>query len=147
MVTKSIRDLLRAVVDPEIPALTIEDLGILRGIEETPDGVVVSITPTYSGCPAMDTIVEGIVAVLGLAGHRAEVRSVLAPPWTPLFITEEGRRKLAAASIAPPGGQPRCPRCADPNPRLVSEFGSTACKALMVCTSCGEPFDRFKDLP
>lgn len=146
MVTQSVRELLRAVVDPEIPVLTIEELGILRGIEELADRVVVSITPTYSGCPAMETIVDGIVAVLGLAGHRAEVRSVLAPPWTPAFMTEEGRHKLAAVGIAPPGAPPRCPRCADANPRLVSEFGSTACKSLMVCTSCGEPFDHFKDL-
>jgi ring-1,2-phenylacetyl-CoA epoxidase subunit PaaD len=154
---------LRAVTDPEIPVITIEDLGVLRDVTVGDDGrVEVTITPTYSGCPAMDTIrsdVERVLAGQGFAGAR--VRTVLAPAWTTDWMTEEGRRRLAEAGIAPPrrtagtpplGREPvpvelvLCPRCGSADTRLVSRFGSTACKALRACNRCLEPFDHFKTL-
>jgi phenylacetate-CoA oxygenase, PaaJ subunit len=160
---RAVREALAEVVDPEIPVLTIEDLGVLRGVTVGDDGrVEVTITPTYSGCPAMDTIrsdVERVLADHGCAGAR--VRTVLAPAWTTDWMTEAGRRKLAEAGIAPPvpvvlsptrtrgsGGDPevRCPRCGSADTRLVSRFGSTACKALRACNRCLEPFDHFKTL-
>ena len=113
---------------------------------------MVTITPTYSGCPAMDAIRDDVAAALRRAGcPDAEVRTVLAPAWTTDWITEEGRDKLAAFGIAPPRALQAtapvlCPRCRSTHTRTVSEFGSTACKALAVCQSCGEPFDRFKEL-
>lgn len=152
---------LRVVTDPEIPVITIEDLGVLRDVVVGDDGrVEVTITPTYSGCPAMDTIradVEQVLAGQGFAGAR--VRTVLAPAWTTDWISEEGRRRLAEFGIAPPrpvaaipplGAETvpvelvRCPRCGSGDTRLVSRFGSTACKALRACNRCLEPFDHFK---
>ncbi|MGH9039439.1 MAG: 1,2-phenylacetyl-CoA epoxidase subunit PaaD [Acidimicrobiia bacterium] len=152
----AVRAALAEVVDPEIPVLTIEDLGVLRDVAVGDDGrVEVVITPTYSGCPAMDTIredVERVLAENGWAGAR--VRTVLAPAWTTDWMTDAGRRKLAEAGIAPPGGGPqagvvavelvRCPQCGSADTRLVSRFGSTACKAMRVCNRCLEPFDHFK---
>ena len=163
---------LRVVTDPEIPVITIEDLGVLRDVVVDDDGrVEVTITPTYSGCPAMDTIradVEQVLAGQGFAGAR--VRTVLAPAWTTDWISEEGRRRLAEFGIAPPrvlgdtphpgpvaaipplGAEPvpvelvRCPRCGSGDTRLVSRFGSTACKALRACNRCLEPFDHFKEI-
>jgi ring-1,2-phenylacetyl-CoA epoxidase subunit PaaD len=142
-----------SVTDPEIPVLTIEDLGIVRRVEVTDNGVEVDITPTYSGCPAMDRIRQDLVDALGAAGFdHVEVRTVYAPAWTTDWMSEPGKRKLAEYGIAPPGplDSPSrsvlCPRCASGETREVSEFGSTACKALMACTACGEPFDRFKEL-
>jgi ring-1,2-phenylacetyl-CoA epoxidase subunit PaaD len=128
--------------------LTIADLGILRGFDVVGSEVTVTITPTYSGCPAMDMIRSEIVRVLGESGLTATVRTVYSPPWTPDMITLEGRAKLARIGIAPPGppSEVRCPRCFRGSPRIVSEFGSTACKALMVCSNCREPFDYFKEL-
>lgn len=142
-----------SVTDPEIPVLTVEDLGIVRRVEVTETGVEVDITPTYSGCPAMDRIRQDLVDALGAAGFdRVEVRTVYSPAWTTDWMSEAGKRKLAAYGIAPPGrlDSPSrsvlCPRCASEETREVSEFGSTACKALMACIACGEPFDRFKEL-
>jgi len=135
------------VVDPEIPVLTIDDLGILRSVETAGDNVVVTITPTYSGCPAVRQIEEDIVAALVREGSDShEVRISHTPAWTTDWISEEGRRKLAEFGIAPPtaASQVLCPRCQADHPRMVARFGSTACKALMVCASCGEPFDYFK---
>ncbi len=141
------------VVDPEIPVLSIVDIGILRDIEVVEGTVVVSITPTYSGCPAMDLIKDEVTAALVNAGFDdVEVRTVYAPAWTTDWMTEGGKRRLEEYGIAPPravGDEQRpvlCPRCRSDSTRTVSEFGSTACKALMVCSSCGEPFDRFKEL-
>jgi len=136
------------VKDPEIPALSISDLGIVRSVETEGSRVSVTITPTYSGCPAMDTIRSDIAAALAEHGYECEVRTVYSPPWTTDMISPLGRRQLAEIGIAPPGpaDQTRCPLCAAGGARTVSEFGSTACKALMVCSSCGEPFDRFKEL-
>jgi ring-1,2-phenylacetyl-CoA epoxidase subunit PaaD len=150
-----IRAALSEVVDPEIPVLTIEDLGVLRDVTVGDDGAVeVTITPTYSGCPAMDVIradVERVLAEHGFAGAR--VRTVLAPAWTTDWMSEAGRRKLVEAGIAPPAspGQIvmeliRCPRCGSADTRLVSRFGSTACKAIRACNRCLEPFDHFKPI-
>ena len=152
MVTQVALDLERAraiagsVVDPEIPVLTVVDLGILQDVAEEAGKLVVTITPTYSGCPALSQIEGDIVAALAAAGYIAEVRVRHNPPWTTEWMSEEGRRKLAEFGIAPPAPQQDviCPKCRQPEPRMVSLFGSTACKALMVCSSCGEPFDYFK---
>lgn|SRR5690554_666068 len=143
-----------SVADPELPFVTIEELGILRGVDvDDMGGVIVTVTPTYSGCPATEVIRDSILEALRRAGHhRAEVRTVFSPPWTTDDITPEGRRKLEAHAIAPPRrllglDHPiLCPRCRSASTSLLSEFGSTACKALRVCDSCGEPFDHFKEL-
>ncbi|HVA59662.1 MAG TPA: 1,2-phenylacetyl-CoA epoxidase subunit PaaD [Mycobacteriales bacterium] len=149
-----VRDLLDAVTDPEIPVLTIADLGILRDVRIGPgDLVEVDITPTYSGCPAMDAIRADVAGVLEAHGiHGATVRTVLAPAWSTDWMSEAGRRKLADFGIAPPGGPVlvelgvRCPQCGSTDTRLRSRFSSTACKALYSCASCAEPFDHFKSL-
>jgi ring-1,2-phenylacetyl-CoA epoxidase subunit PaaD len=147
-----------SVLDPEVPVLTIEDLGILRDVSTDPDGVTVTITPTYSGCPAMDAIRQDIETAFAQAGRDGvRVETVLSPAWTTDWITEDGRRKLEEFGIAPP--QPRsvdgvvaltlslrCPQCGSPDTRELSRFGSTACKSLWVCSSCREPFDHFKSL-
>ncbi len=152
------RAALARVHDPELPDLGIADLGILRGVSAAGEGVEVAITPTYSGCPAMVEITENIHATLAAAGIASvRVRRVLDPPWTTDWLSEEGRRKLAAAGIAPPSPgaspspgappsprAPACPRCASPATELISPFGATACKALWRCTACREPFDAFK---
>lgn len=145
-----IRRVLDTVVDPEIPVLTIADIGILRDIAIEGATVVVTITPTYSGCPAMDTIRDDVTAALALAGHNdVAVRTVLAPAWTTDWMSAEGRRKLEEYGIAPPridqAAPIRCPQCRGEDAHVVSRFGSTACKALFVCDSCGEPFDHFKE--
>jgi ring-1,2-phenylacetyl-CoA epoxidase subunit PaaD len=136
------------ISDPEIPFLSIVDLGIVRSTEIVGDRVTVTITPTYSGCPAMDAIRSDITTALESAGFQAEVKTVLHPAWTTDDLTPRGRQLLAANGIAPPAlpSNVVCPRCAAAAPRTVSEFGSTACKALMVCNTCGEPFDLFKQL-
>ncbi|MET7747432.1 1,2-phenylacetyl-CoA epoxidase subunit PaaD [Micromonospora sp. NPDC005367] len=154
------REAAAAVVDPEIRVLTIDELGILRSVDEDPatGRVIVTITPTYTGCPAMDVIRADIRRALTAAGHPdAEVRTVHAPAWSTDWISESGRAKLAAAGIAPPqparapGVVPltlsvRCPRCGSPKTEQLSHFGSTACKALWRCRSCSEPFDHLKAL-
>ena len=151
-------DIAASVLDPEVPVLTIEDLGILRDVTAGPDAVTVTITPTYSGCPAMDAIRQDIEAAFARAGRDVvRVETVLSPAWTTDWITEDGRRKLEEFGIAPP--QPRsadgvvaltlslrCPQCGSPDTRELSRFGSTACKSLWVCTACREPFDHFKSL-
>ncbi|HEX6499389.1 MAG TPA: 1,2-phenylacetyl-CoA epoxidase subunit PaaD [Micromonosporaceae bacterium] len=159
-----------SVVDPEIPTLTIDDLGILRDVAVDGDTVRVSITPTYAGCPAMDVIRADLRRALSAAGfQKIEVETVLRPAWTTDWISESGRAKLAASGIAPPGpAQPagfargadaarrtgpvqltltvRCPRCGSPSTEQVSRFGSTACKSLWRCRACQEPFDHVKPL-
>lgn len=140
-----VRNILAGVADPEIPAVSVLDLGIVRGID--PDGGQVTITPTYSGCPATAAIEAAIRKALGDAG-LGDVRLVsrLDPPWTTNWITTEGREKLAAYGIAPPttGATAVCPHCGSENTAEVSRFGSTPCKALWRCRDCAEPFDRFK---
>jgi ring-1,2-phenylacetyl-CoA epoxidase subunit PaaD len=164
--TARVRELLERVPDPEIPVISVVELGIVRDVAFDADGTcVVTITPTYSGCPAMITIAESIAAVLaehGVTRHRLATR--LAPAWTTDWMTDAARRKLKDYGIAPPGqrvagfqavdigslrrpdGEPavECPRCGSANTRLVSRFGSTSCKALYVCQACREPFDYFK---
>ncbi|MFI7022887.1 1,2-phenylacetyl-CoA epoxidase subunit PaaD [Micromonospora sp. NPDC049900] len=149
-----------SVVDPEIRVVTIDDLGILRAVEQDAGTgrVVVTITPTYTGCPAMDVIRADIRRALAAAGHPdAEVRTVHSPAWSTDWISDAGRAKLAAAGIAPPhatsrdGVVPltlavRCPRCGSPETEQLSRFGSTACKALWRCRACSEPFDHVKAL-
>lgn len=144
-----------AVVDPEIPVLTIEDLGVLRDVRLDDAAVEVTITPTYTGCPAMNLIAEEIEAALHTAGFpQVRVRTVLSPAWTTDFLSEAGRRKLAEYGIAPPPPtapralfaehRPACPRCGSGETETISPFGSTACKSLHRCLACREPFDAFK---
>lgn len=152
-----------AVPDPEVPVLTIEDLGVLRDVAIGDDGTVeVTVTPTYSGCPAMDVIRHDVVAALTAAGfERVGVTTTLSPAWTTDWMTDRGRAALAGYGIAPPGPRApavggnrggavplrlavRCPRCGSPDTQEVSRFGSTACKALWRCRACAEPFDAFK---
>lgn len=147
--TATVHEIAARVVDPEIPVLTIADLGILRSVEVEADTIVCTITPTYSGCPAMRQIEDDIRSAFATEGFtEVEVRTVYQPVWTTDWMTDEGRRKLADFGIAPPGAEEgvTCPRCDTGSPRMVARFGSTACKALMVCSSCGEPFDWFKQL-
>ena len=134
---------LKDVPDPEIPAVSILDLGIVRRVEEEK----VVITPTYSGCPATHFIEQSIREALDATGYRnVAIETVLSPPWTTDWISEEGRRKLAAYGIAPPdlAIAATCPRCGSTDTEEVSRFGSTPCKAQWRCKSCLEPFDRFK---
>ena len=137
--------ILDGVPDPEIPVVSIVDLGIVRAVRPAPAAVV--ITPTYSGCPATVAITASIRAALDEAGFaNVGVESVLAPPWTTDWITERGRARLESYGIAPPrrDGQVACPRCGSADTQLVSQFGSTPCKALRRCLACHEPFDHFK---
>lgn len=139
-----VRLLLMAVVDPEIPVVTIEELGVLRDIEMDEDRIVVSITPTYSGCPALDLIKDEIATTLSDAGfENVEIRTVYSPAWTTDWLSPRTREKLLSVGIAPPG-RLLCPRCSSDDVTTVSQFGSTACKSLMVCDSCGDPFSHFK---
>ena len=134
---------LKDVPDPEIPAVSILDLGIVRGVDEEK----VVITPTYSGCPATQFIEQNIREALDSAGYRhVTIETALSPPWTTDWISEEGKRKLAAYGIAPPdlAKAATCPRCGSIDTEEVSRFGSTPCKAQWRCKSCLEPFDRFK---
>jgi ring-1,2-phenylacetyl-CoA epoxidase subunit PaaD len=139
-----------AVVDPEIRVITIEELGVLRRVDNEGGHVTVTITPTYSGCPAMDVIRADIRGALSRAGYPdAEIVTELSPPWTTDRISDTGRAKLAAAGIAPPHQltlriSVRCPRCGSPETEELSRFGSTACKSLWRCRACREPFDRIR---
>lgn len=150
-------DIAATVCDPEIPVLTIEDLGILRAAHVAETGQVeVTITPTYSGCPAMDAIRDDVTTALGGAGYDdVAVRLVLAPAWTTDWMSEDGKAKLEEYGIAPPTGTAaagpvrvglsvKCPQCSSLNTRELTRFGSTSCKALYVCGDCKEPFDYFK---
>ena len=149
-------DVAGRVVDPEIPVLTIADLGVLRDVTVDEGRIEVTITPTYSGCPAMNMITLEIELALEREGFRdSKVRTVLAPAWTTDWMSEAGRRKLREYGIAPPqAGSSRralfgkdevaCPQCGSNDTELLSEFGSTACKALWRCRTCREPFDYFK---
>jgi ring-1,2-phenylacetyl-CoA epoxidase subunit PaaD len=151
------------VPDPEIPVLTIADLGILRDVRWAADGrPEVVITPTYSGCPATEAIRADVTARADLVYPGARVVVELAPAWTTDWITDAGRHKLAEYGIAPParrdpagqrgpvpvqlGRRPACPRCGSTHTELISQFGSTPCKALRRCLGCAEPFDEFKPL-
>lgn len=162
---KAVWSVLSAVPDPEVPVLSVVDLGIVRKVDLHDGTVTVSITPTYSGCPATLAIEADILTALKRNGYpRAEVRTVLSPAWTTDWLSDAGRDKLRAYGIAPPekGGGAKlarkahvllgeapdvpCPRCGSDDTRRVSNFGSTPCKAHYVCNSCLEPFDYFKCL-
>jgi ring-1,2-phenylacetyl-CoA epoxidase subunit PaaD len=155
----SIYAILSEAPDPEIPVLNVLDLGIVRQVLLSPDNAIeVIITPTYSGCPAMDVIAVNIRAVLQAHGYeKVKITTVLDPAWTTDWITEEGRSKLLAYGIAPPMQSSvdknalffeekhvPCPRCSSTHTEMISQFGSTACKALYKCLDCLEPFDYFK---
>lgn len=154
-----IRNILAAVCDPEVPVLSITDLGIVREIKTTGDEIEIIITPTYSGCPAMDVMTMNIrMALLEHGYHKIKITSVLSPAWTTDWMSEEGKRKLKEYGIAPPNPKQQvcdqqlfapneavqCPHCNSYHTLRISEFGSTACKALYQCEECKEPFDYFK---
>ena len=151
--------LLETVNDPEVPVLTIIDLGIVRDVRVTGEEIEVVITPTYTGCPAMDMIAADIKMTLFENGFsNVKIRSVLSPAWTTDWMSAEGKRKLKEYGIAPPNPKQQvcsdklfaadeavqCPRCNSYHSHRISEFGSTACKALYQCDDCKEPFDYFK---
>ena len=152
-----------SVTDPEMPMLTLEDLGVLRSVSEEDGRVVVTITPTYSGCPAMATMRDDLVHRLSDAGYDAEVRVSLSPAWSSDWINERGRQALVEHGLSAPGPASRrdgpvalnlmptrrevsCPRCGSDDVELTSEFGPTACKAIYRCTSCLEPFEHVKEI-
>lgn len=153
-----IYEILESVKDPEIPVVSIADLGILRNIEISDQGkLIVTITPTYSGCPAMDTIEDDILKILKSEGYEAEIKTSISPAWTTDWLTEKGRKNLEDYGIAPPaerttdksfltGGHKeiKCPQCKSSNTEMISHFGSTACKSLYKCKDCLETFDYFK---
>lgn len=158
-IAKELKSILKSVSDPEIPVLNILDLGVVRSAEIENGTAKVKITPTYSGCPAMDVIGDDIKIALREAGYEPDVELVLSPAWSSDFITEAGRKALKDYGIAPPleatadkeallGNKKivECTNCGSNNTHLVSQFGSTACKALFKCDDCGEPFDYFKCL-
>ncbi|WP_055585826.1 1,2-phenylacetyl-CoA epoxidase subunit PaaD [Peterkaempfera griseoplana] len=154
------------VTDPELPMLTLADLGVLRGVEMGPDGTVTAtLTPTYTGCPAMAEMRADTAGRLRAAGFaNVAIRTVLDPPWTTDWITDAGRRKLAEHGIAPPGPAPRrtpgpvlldlaptrravsCPRCGSADTEETSRFAATSCRALWRCRACLEPFEQFKEI-
>lgn len=153
-------NILKTVSDPEIPVLTVTDMGVVREVEEVEGKLIVSITPTYSGCPAMNEIESNIRWALEEAGYdEVEVKTILSPPWTTDWMTDEGKQKLQEYGIAPPEGSSAdksvlfgeakkvtCPHCKSRETTMISQFGSTACKALYKCEDCKEPFDYFKCL-
>lgn len=160
--TVDLRAAIASIPDPEVPVITIEDLGILREVlvDERARTVTVLITPTYSGCPAMDAIRQHIEHVARRAGYTARVQTRLAPAWTTDWMSAAGRHKLREFGIAPPGQRSEvvtqavdvsltvrrvtCPLCGSVDTQEISRFGSTACKALRRCNECREPFDEFK---
>lgn len=156
---ESVFAVLNTVMDPEVPVISVVELGIIRDVSVTGEHVQVTVTPTYSGCPAMREIEADIRSALAAAGvHDVEIQTTYAPAWTTDWIGDEAREKLRAYGIAPPGkAEPQglitltrartpvaCPFCGSSDTRLQSEFGSTACKAIHVCNSCRQPFDEFK---
>ena len=156
---QKIWSILESVVDPEVPVLTVTDLGIIREVKLNEDEVEVIITPTYTGCPAMDMIAMNIRLALIEEGYqKVKITSVLSPAWTTDWMSEAGKEKLKAYGIAPPNPKQvvcdtklfadqeaiQCPLCNSYHTKLISQFGSTACKALYQCIDCKEPFDYFK---
>ena len=157
--TLDIWAILERISDPEIPVLSVVDLGVVREVNETENGFEILITPTYSGCPAMSMIETEIKATLSELGIASMVKLILSPAWTTDWMSEKGKQKLKAYGIAPPEEESidinalfgksqtvECPQCNSKNTALISQFGSTACKALYKCNDCLEPFDYFKCL-
>ncbi len=156
--TKSILQLLSNIPDPEIPVINIVEMGIVRNVEFSGDELLVKITPTYSGCPAMKAIEDDIVAELKAKGfEKVSVKKIYNPAWSTDWLTEEAKRKLKEYGIAPPEGKSEedfykdlitnpvhCPFCNSKDTKLTSEFGSTACKSLHFCNECQQPFEHFK---
>ncbi|WUH98597.1 phenylacetate-CoA oxygenase subunit PaaJ [Spirillospora sp. NBC_00431] len=160
----SARAIAETVTDPELPMITLAELGVLRDVRERSGRVEVTITPTYTGCPALDAMRDDLRARLTGAGYTdVEIHTVLDPPWTTDWITEPGRRKLHSAGVSPPGPAPRrapgpipltlgptrgvpCPRCGSTDTVELSRFGATACKSLRRCDACQEPFEHFKEI-
>ena len=146
--TKQIWDWLDTIPDPEIPVISIVDLGVVRDVDIERGAVKVTITPTYSGCPAMGVIAMDIVTELAKHGIKnLELKTQISPAWTTDWLSEKGRSRLERYGIAPPqaaGGPSRCPRCRSEKVEKISQFGSTACKAQWRCKECLEPFDYFK---
>ncbi len=160
--TKSVKDniykLLETVPDPEVPVISVIDLGIVRDVIITKDYIEIIITPTYTGCPAMNMIETNIKSVLQDNGYNnVRIKSILSPAWTTDWLSEAGKDKLKAYGIAPPVGKTTdksvltgeaklvcCPQCGSKNTEMISQFGSTACKSLFKCLDCKEPFDYFK---
>ncbi|MCF6469970.1 phenylacetate-CoA oxygenase subunit PaaJ [Nonomuraea sp. MG754425] len=148
-----VREAVAAVRDPELRVLTIEELGVLREVLVEDGRVVVTVTPTYLGCPAMEVIKSDIVSAARAAGGRdVEVLVTYSPPWTTDWIGEEARAKLGAAGVAPPGGGPvpltlsvRCPHCGSPDTAQIARYGATLCRALWRCTRCRQPFEHLRD--
>jgi ring-1,2-phenylacetyl-CoA epoxidase subunit PaaD len=158
-IEQQIFDILETVSDPEIPVLSIMEMGVVRGVKMIDEVVEVTITPTYSGCPAMDVIGDDIKKALKDAGYESKVNLVLSPAWTTDWITPKGRKALEKYGIAAPleadadkdallGNKKlvKCPQCGSLQTKLISQFGSTACKAFFQCEDCHEPFDYFKCL-
>ncbi|WP_374225859.1 1,2-phenylacetyl-CoA epoxidase subunit PaaD [Pseudonocardia sp. KRD291] len=159
------REVVARVVDPEMPMLTLHDLGVIRRVDVDGDAVTVTITPTYSGCPAIEEMRRDVSASLSAAGYGpVEMRTVFSPPWSTDWISDDGLRKLAEAGIAPPGRvgpratgpipltltapspDVRCPHCGAPTTEEFSHFGPTACTSLRRCPSCSEPFEHMKEI-
>ncbi|MBV8896392.1 MAG: phenylacetate-CoA oxygenase subunit PaaJ [Acidobacteriaceae bacterium] len=144
---------LSEIADPEIPVLSITDLGIVRDVQSSEDGLLITITPTYSGCPAMDVIANEIRHAMQAHGvGHVQLATKLSPPWTTDWMSDEAKQRLREYGIAPPASSlvqieaahPQCPHCGSADTQLISRYGSTACKALYKCSSCLEPFDAFK---
>ena len=145
--TSSIWELLKTIPDPEIPAVSIVDLGIVRNVEFDDDQFNITITPTYSGCPAFSFMKEEIIRHLETEGiTNYQIDTALAPPWTTDWMSDEVKSKLKEAGIAPPSQEVACPQCDSQNVQVISEFGSTACKALYKCNDCIEIFHHFKQI-
>jgi len=157
--SKNIWALLETIPDPEIPVLSILDLGIVRNVAESEDGVVVTITPTYTGCPAMNQFEDDIINKLRENGFpNVTIKTTYDPPWTTDWLSDDAKKRLQEYGIAPPEQKTTdknallvddrksvtCPQCKSTNTKMISQFGSTACKALYQCNDCAEPFDYFK---
>ncbi len=156
----SVRGVLSGVADPEIPEISIVDLGIVRKVENARGGWRITVTPTYSGCPAFDVICGDIVSALNRAGYApVEVVRALSPPWSSDWLSGKAKKTLLRLGISPPGPaseikpvlffnlpSPPCPRCGSPQTETTGQFGATACKSLHRCLSCREPFEHFKPI-
>jgi ring-1,2-phenylacetyl-CoA epoxidase subunit PaaD len=147
MENEKIWQILETVCDPEVPVLSIVDLGIVRDVSVCNEQIIITITPTYTGCPAMDVISMQIkMALLENGFKNIQIKNVLSPAWTTDWMTQNGKDKLLQYGIAPPSKNNNisCPQCQSTNIKVISEFGSTACKSLYQCLNCKEPFDYFK---